>query len=81
MKYPFRFTKSYIADINEIVSAELNNITNTSILLTFKIGGSEVVECDSVHDCIEVFERFCGLCNGIAESKIQGRIKIPDDIN
>lgn len=81
MKYPFRFTKSYIADINEIVSAELNNITNTSIFLTFKTGDSEVVECDSVYDCIEVFERFCGLCNRIAESKIQGRIKMPDDIN
>lgn len=81
MKYPFRFTKSYIADINEIVSARLVNSENSTIILTFKTGDSEVAECDSAHDCIKVFERFCGLCNRIAEDRIQGRIKMPDDIN
>lgn len=50
-------------------------------MLTFKTGDSEVVECDSVRDCIKAFERFCGLCNKIAEGRIQGRIKMPDDIN
>ena len=36
MRYPFRFTKSYIADINEIVGAELVNSEGTTIMLTFK---------------------------------------------
>ena len=81
MKYPFRFTKSYIADINEIVNARLVNSEGSAIILTFKTGDSEAVECVSLYDCKKVFERFCDLCNRIAEGKIQGKIKMPDDIN
>lgn len=66
MKYPFRFTKSYIADINEIVSAELNNITNNTIILTFKTGDTEVVACDSIKDRTEIFEEFCKVCAQVA---------------
>jgi hypothetical protein len=77
MKYPFRFTKSYMADINEIISVKVTNSKSTTIMLTFKTGNSEVIECDSVDNCIEIFERFCDLCNRIVEDRIRGRIKMP----
>lgn len=79
MKYPFRFTKSYIADINEIVSAELVNSKGSTIMITFKTGDSDVIECDSVHNCKETFEEFCKICTMIATSNIQGKIQMPDD--
>lgn len=79
MKYPFRFTKLYIADINEIVSAELVNSKGSTIMLTFKTGDNDVIECDSAHNCIETFERFCDMCDRIAASDMQGRIQMPDD--
>lgn len=74
MKYPFRFTKSYIADINEIVSAELVDNEETTIILTFKTGDSEVVEFDSVHNCIETFEQFCDACGQISSNIRQGEL-------
>lgn len=77
MKYPFRFTKLYIADMSEIVSAEVTNSKGTTIMLTFKTGDSKVIECNSVDDCIKIFERFCNLSNRIAEDRIRGRIEMP----
>jgi hypothetical protein len=74
MRYPFRFTKLYIADINEIVSAELVNSEGSTIMLTFKTGDSEVVECDSVHNCKEIFEEFCKACRLIVRNRMQGEI-------
>jgi HSP90 family molecular chaperone len=69
-------TKSYIADINEIMGAELVNNEGTTIMLTFKTGDNEVVECDSVHNCIETFERFCDVCGQIATNIRQGELKM-----
>lgn len=79
MKYPFRFTKSYIADINEIMSAEVINSKSTTIMLTFKTGDNDVIECDSAYNCMKTFERFCDMCDCIAASDIQGKIQMPND--
>lgn len=62
MKYPFRFTDTYIADLDQIISAEILNSTRMSIVLLLKTDYETTVDFDTVEDCTQKFEDFCKAC-------------------
>ena len=69
MKYPFRFTDTYIADIAEIVSVEILNGTGMTLLITFKTADENTIGFDTVEDCAQRFDDFCRACAEYAQYK------------
>lgn len=61
MKYPFRFTDTYMADLDQIISAELTS-DNSIIALEYKNGNSDVVDFRNKDQCLATFELFCEAC-------------------
>lgn len=73
MKYPFRFTNTYIADIEEIVSAEVT-CNQTEIAILFKQGDMETIIFDTAEDCTQRFEDFCKACTDCAlQQQLKGK--------
>lgn len=70
MKCPFRFTETYIADLDQIISAEVT-CNQTEIALLFKHDSMETVDFDSKKQCLATFEKFCRACKDYAND---GRI-------
>lgn len=72
MKYPFRFTDDYIADIDQIVSAELIN-DKLAVLLEYKNNDGCVVDFSNKDQCQATFELFCKACTQCAmQRQIEG---------
>lgn len=61
MKYPFRFTAGYIADLEQILYAELIRDEKT-IVLSYINGDSDTINFDDNAQCIAIFELFCEAC-------------------
>lgn len=72
MKYPFRFTDAYIADLDQIVSAKILSNSKTSILIIFKTIEDAIVYFDTVEECTQKFEDFCRAC---ADCALQQQLK------
>lgn len=68
MKYPFRFTSTYIADLDQIVSAEVV-CNQTEASLQYKNGDADTIDFDNKKQCLAVFERFCRTCKGYANEQ------------
>lgn len=66
MKCPFRFTSTYIADLDQIVSAEVT-CNQTKIALLFKQDIAETIDFDSKKQCLATFELFCSVCVAYAQ--------------
>ena len=74
MKYSFRFTDTYIADLDQIISAEILNSTRMSIVLLLKTGYETTVDFDTVEDCTQRFEDFCRACTDCAlQQQLKGK--------
>ena len=61
MKYPFRFTVDYIADLEQVLNVKLIR-DKTTIVLSYINGDSDIINFDNNAQCIEVFELFCEAC-------------------
>lgn len=72
MKYPFRFTDAYIADLDQIVSARILPNPETSILIIFKTIEDAIVCFDTVEECTQKFEDFSRAC---ADYALQQQLK------
>mgnify|MGYP007045701825 CR=1 FL=1 len=68
MKCPFRFTSTYIADLDQIMSAEVT-CNQTEIALLFKHDSMETVDFDSKKQCLATFEEFCKVCAEYAQQQ------------
>lgn len=70
MKCPFRFTSTYIADLDQIVSAEVV-CNQTEVSLQYKNGDADTIDFDNKKQCLETFEEFCKVCAEHAQLQIE----------
>lgn len=68
MKHPFRFTDTYIADLEQILNAKLIRDKRT-IVVSYINGDSDIINFDYNAQCIAVFERFCEACMACDEQR------------
>lgn len=68
MKYPFKFTETFIADVTDINAVEL--IDDTTLHIGFKISGDIAkVKYDTPEHCKTIFDSFCKIVKGICEMR------------
>lgn len=58
MKYPFRFTDTFIVDVDKVLIAKILYSSETSILITFKNAEELIISFDTVEECNQKFEDF-----------------------
>ena len=58
MKYPFRFTDTFIVDIDRVLIAEILYSSETSIHIIFKNAEELIISFDTVEECTQKFDDF-----------------------
>lgn len=68
MRYPFKFTETFIADLTDINSVEL--VDDTTLHIGFKISGDIAkVKYDTPNHCKAKFDAFYVIVRGICEQR------------
>ena len=68
MKYPFRFTDDYVADLEQVLYAKLIRDKMT-IVLSYINGDSGIINFDDKSQCISIFDLFCEACTTYSKQR------------